>query len=76
MSRDQAKVLNYARIYGAGESFARLLLKQFNPALTDTETAARARHMYEQTKGLRGYRFVNNKLSIVFIKYTVFPIGL
>jgi hypothetical protein len=56
VSRDQAKVLNYARIYGAGEPFARLLLKQFNPSLTDTEVAARAKHMYEQTKGMRGYK--------------------
>ena len=56
VSRDQAKVLNYARIYGAGEQFARLLLKQFNPALSDAEVSARARHMYEQTKGLRGYK--------------------
>jgi hypothetical protein len=56
VSRDQAKVLNYARIYGAGEQFARLLLKQFNPALSEGEVAARARHMYEQTKGLRGYK--------------------
>jgi hypothetical protein len=49
-------VLNYARIYGAGEQFARLLLKQFNPALSEAEVTARARHMYEQTKGLRGYK--------------------
>jgi hypothetical protein len=56
VSRDQAKVLNYARIYGAGEQFARLLLKQFNPALSEGEVSARARHMYEQTKGLRGYK--------------------
>jgi len=56
VSRDQAKILNYARIYGAGEMFAKLLLKQYNPDLSDTEVAARARHMYEQTKGLRGYK--------------------
>ena len=56
VTRDQAKILNYARIYGAGETFAKLLLKQFNPDLTDTEVTSRARHMYEQTKGLRGYK--------------------
>ena len=55
VTRDQAKVLNYARIYGAGAPFAKELLKQFNPALTDNEVAARAKHMYEQTKGQRGY---------------------
>ncbi len=56
VSRDQAKVLNYARIYGAGEPFAKQLLKQFNPDLTDEEVVTRAKHMYEQTKGLRGYK--------------------
>lgn len=55
VSRDQAKVLNYARIYGAGEPFARLLLQQFNPTLSEKEAATRAKHMYEQTKGLRSY---------------------
>eukprot|EP00088_Acartia_fossae_P013148 TRINITY_DN1683_c0_g1_i7.p1 TRINITY_DN1683_c0_g1~~TRINITY_DN1683_c0_g1_i7.p1 ORF type:complete len:1146 (-),score=216.92 TRINITY_DN1683_c0_g1_i7:47-3484(-) len=56
VTRDQAKVLNYARIYGAGESFAKQLLKQYNPVLNDAEIASRARHMYEQTKGLSGYQ--------------------
>ena len=55
VSRDQAKILNYARIYGAGERFAKLLLKQFNPDLSDAEVQARAKRMYQQTKGLSGY---------------------
>ena len=41
VSRDQAKILNYGRIYGAGEPFARLLLMQFNPSLSDKEAADR-----------------------------------
>lgn len=55
VTRDQAKTLNYGRIYGAGEPFARLLLMQFNPTLTETEVAARAKHMYQQTKGSRAH---------------------
>ena len=37
VSRDDAKVLNYGRIYGAGVNFAKTLLQRFNPALTDAE---------------------------------------
>jgi len=56
VTRDQAKILNYARIYGAGEPFARSLLMQFNSSLTEEESAKRAKHMYLQTKGERGYK--------------------
>jgi len=56
VTRDQAKVLNYGRIYGAGEPFARTLLQQFNASLGEEEAARRARHMYLQTKGARGYQ--------------------
>ena len=55
VSRDQAKILNYGRIYGAGEPFARLLLMQFNNSLSEREAASRAKHMYQQTKGTRGH---------------------
>ena len=55
MTRDQAKILNYGRIYGAGEPFAKLLLMQFNPSITETEAASRAKHMYQQTKGNRAH---------------------
>ena len=56
VTRDQAKILNYGRIYGAGEPFAKLLLMQFNPGITELEASKRARHMYAQTKGSRGYK--------------------
>ena len=39
VSRDQAKVLNYGRIYGAGIPFAKQLLQTFNPALSDSEAS-------------------------------------
>lgn len=55
ISRDHAKVLNYARIYGAGQNFAERLLKQFNPALSDNESRSKAMKMYALTKGKRIY---------------------
>nr|SVE79946.1 EOG090X00SQ [Daphnia magna] len=51
ITRDQAKVLNYGRIYGAGERFAKTLLMQFNHRLTEKEAAEKARKMYSITKG-------------------------
>lgn len=51
ITRDQAKVLNYGRIYGAGERFAKTLLMQFNHRLTENEAAEKARKMYSMTKG-------------------------
>ncbi|KAK2724481.1 hypothetical protein QYM36_001099 [Artemia franciscana] len=52
-TRDQAKVLNYGRIYGAGENFAKSLLKQFNSKLSDEEALEKAKHIYTETKGTR-----------------------
>nr|SVE84086.1 EOG090X00SQ [Daphnia pulex] len=51
ITRDQAKILNYGRIYGAGERFARTLLMQFNHRLTEKEATEKARKMYSLTKG-------------------------
>ena len=34
-----AKVLNYGRIYGAGLKFAKQLLQNFNPTLSDARGA-------------------------------------
>ncbi|KAJ9618971.1 DNA-directed DNA polymerase gamma mip1 [Taxawa tesnikishii (nom. ined.)] len=39
ISRNDAKVFNYGRIYGAGLTFASTLLRQFNPTITDAEAA-------------------------------------
>nr|CAG4643709.1 EOG090X00SQ [Lepidurus arcticus] len=52
ISRDQAKVLNYGRIYGAGEKFAKTLLMQFNHRLTEAEALDKAKQMYAATKGI------------------------
>uniref|UniRef100_A0A182QTQ9 DNA polymerase subunit gamma-1 n=1 Tax=Anopheles farauti TaxID=69004 RepID=A0A182QTQ9_9DIPT len=56
ISRDHAKVLNYARIYGAGQQFAERLLKQFNPTLTTAEARSKAAKMFTLTKGRKTYR--------------------
>ncbi|KAJ8393159.1 hypothetical protein AAFF_G00068420 [Aldrovandia affinis] len=56
ISREQAKVLNYGRIYGAGLPFAERLLMQFNHRLSQSDAANKARHMYAVTKGIRRYQ--------------------
>lgn len=50
-SRNEAKIFNYGRIYGAGVKFAAQLLKKFNPSLTDEEARKTAEKLYENTKG-------------------------
>ncbi|GFY73037.1 DNA polymerase subunit gamma-1 [Trichonephila inaurata madagascariensis] len=55
ISRDQAKVLNYARIYGAGKSFAQRLLMQFNHRLTLEEAKQKVKKIYAETKGVQKY---------------------
>ncbi|KAI9483935.1 MAG: DNA polymerase family A-domain-containing protein [Benjaminiella poitrasii] len=51
ISRDKAKIFNYARIYGAGVKYATSLLMQYNHDM-DPETAKeRAMKLYSDTKG-------------------------
>ena len=47
------QVLNYGRIYGAGQAFAEQLLMQFNPSMSSQEARATARDMFKKTKGER-----------------------
>lgn len=56
ISRDHAKVINYARIYGAGQMFAERLLKQFNPTISDGEAKSKAFKMFAMTKGKKVFR--------------------
>lgn len=51
ISRNDAKVFNYGRIYGAGLAFAQTLLRRFNPRLSEAEAAGVAKTLYEETKG-------------------------
>ncbi|XP_066600185.1 DNA polymerase subunit gamma-1, mitochondrial isoform X2 [Prorops nasuta] len=55
ISRDHAKVINYARIYGAGQKFAEQLLKQFNPSMTSAEARSKSKMMLSLTKGNKMY---------------------
>ena len=56
ISRNDAKVFNYGRIYGAGLKFASTLLRQFNPTLSEKETHEIATRLYQETKGAKTTR--------------------
>ncbi|KAF3770340.1 hypothetical protein M406DRAFT_336029 [Cryphonectria parasitica EP155] len=56
ITRGDAKVFNYGRIYGAGLRFAAQLLRQFNPTLSDRETLNTATKLYTATKGMQSER--------------------
>ncbi|KAL7948341.1 DNA polymerase family A domain-containing protein [Trichoderma barbatum] len=61
ITRNNAKVFNYGRIYGAGLKFAATLLRQFNPALNEDETIEIAKRLYANTKGTKTNRKTINK---------------
>ncbi|XP_043466348.1 DNA polymerase subunit gamma-1, mitochondrial [Leptopilina heterotoma] len=63
ISRDHAKVINYARIYGAGQRFAERLLKQFNPTMTESEASSKSKKMFALTKGRKVYRLKKEFIS-------------
>lgn len=56
ITRNDAKVFNYGRIYGAGLKFAATLLRQFNPGLSEQETLDIAGKLYANTKGTKTSR--------------------
>lgn len=58
ISRNDAKVFNYGRIYGAGLRFAQGLLRRFNPTLKEDEAKTIAERLYLETKGRRQLRRV------------------
>ncbi|KAG8735072.1 DNA-directed DNA polymerase gamma mip1 [Ceratobasidium sp. 414] len=51
ISRNDAKVFNYSRIYGAGTNHAVLLLLQHNASLKQRDAKALAKGLYASTKG-------------------------
>ncbi|KIM84493.1 hypothetical protein PILCRDRAFT_87417 [Piloderma croceum F 1598] len=51
ISRDQAKVFNYSRIYGAGMRHAVLLFLQSNASMLPDEAQELAKNLYASTKG-------------------------
>ncbi|KAI0024728.1 DNA polymerase family A [Xylariomycetidae sp. FL0641] len=56
ITRNDAKVFNYGRIYGAGLKFAAQLLRQFNPSLSEQQTVEIAGKLYASTKGTKTNR--------------------
>jgi DNA polymerase gamma 1 len=56
ISRNDAKVFNYGRIYGAGLKFAQTLLRQFNASLSEKQTHGIATRLYKETKGSKTSR--------------------
>ena len=58
ISRNDAKVFNYGRIYGAGLKFAQSLLRRFNPTLKEEEANRIADKLYLETKGKKERRKV------------------
>ncbi|TRM64310.1 DNA polymerase family A-domain-containing protein [Schizophyllum amplum] len=56
ISRDQAKVFNYSRIYGAGMRHAVLLLLQANAGMKPEEAQKLAENLYASTKGKNTHR--------------------
>lgn len=58
ISRNDAKVFNYGRIYGAGLKFAQSLLRRFNPTLKEDEAKRIAETLYLETKGKKERRKV------------------
>ncbi|KAK4123158.1 hypothetical protein N657DRAFT_672188 [Parathielavia appendiculata] len=56
ITRNDAKVFNYGRIYGAGLKFAAQLLRQFNPSLSEKDTLLVASKLYATTKGTKTNR--------------------
>ena len=56
ISRNDAKVFNYGRIYGAGQKFAAQLLRQFNPQISEAQAQSMALTLYNETKGKKTAR--------------------
>lgn len=56
ISRNDAKIFNYGRIYGAGQKFAAQLLRQFNPLTPEAKAQSMALELYNDTKGKKTNR--------------------
>lgn len=53
VSRDVAKTLNYARLYGSGEPLAQQHLRQHNPHASDSDIRRMTSTLFKETKGVR-----------------------
>ncbi|KAI8065245.1 DNA polymerase family A-domain-containing protein [Gongronella butleri] len=59
ISRDKAKIFNYARIYGAGVKYATSLLLQYSQGMDPATAKERALDLYANTKGEKEHRKSN-----------------
>ncbi|UZJ52498.1 hypothetical protein CBS101457_001818 [Exobasidium rhododendri] len=55
-SRNEAKVFNYSRIYGAGIRHSSQLLLKANPTMSSEEATRKAKELYASTKGTNTQR--------------------
>nr|XP_002125927.3 DNA polymerase subunit gamma-1-like [Ciona intestinalis] len=65
ISRDQAKVFNYGRMYGAGKKSSLRSLMQFNKDLSREECIAKVNKLYGITKGEVQYKLSRDALWII-----------
>ncbi|KNZ55939.1 hypothetical protein VP01_253g9 [Puccinia sorghi] len=56
ISRNDAKVFNYSRIYGAGIAHAVQLLMKADPTASKEQATKLAKQLYASTKGVKNYR--------------------
>ena len=64
MTRSEAKIFNYARMYGAGKQAALRTYMQHNPNQPKEECVKRINKLYEMTKGQLLYRLTDDALWI------------
>lgn len=63
ISRNDAKVLNYARIYGAGQKFIERFLINTNQQLGQVEAHKKASTIFRETKGVRKYYYIKTDIN-------------
>ncbi|KAI8585166.1 DNA polymerase gamma [Geranomyces variabilis] len=66
ISRDSAKMFNYARIYGAGVKYAVQLLLQHSPGMAKEQAEAKAGELYDKTKGKKFKLKVDGKSTQIW----------
>lgn len=62
ITRSDAKVLNYARIYGAGQKFIERFLVNTNHDLRPDEAKEKAKTIFKETKGVRRFHYLKTSL--------------
>lgn len=63
ITRSDAKVLNYARIYGAGQKFIERFLINTNNHLNADEAKEKAKTIFKETKGVRKFLYLKSSMQ-------------